>query len=51
VLDNSFLLYGKDLIIDNNFYLSAENTGDVDGIDQFFSNYQAITSGDTMYLQ
>ena len=46
-VDNGFLLYGKRFDYDNNFYLSAENTGDVDGRGGFFSDYQAITSGDT----
>tara|TARA_R100001129_G_scaffold181511_1_gene160897 strand:- start:1205 stop:2407 length:1203 start_codon:yes stop_codon:yes gene_type:complete len=46
-LDNSFLLFGKRFNYSNNFYLSSENTNDVNGeVDQFFSNYQVITSGD-----
>ena len=46
-IDNSFLLFGKRFNYSNNFYLSSENTNNVYGIDQFFSNYQAITSGDS----
>jgi|TARA_R110002012_G_scaffold92177_2_gene223982 hypothetical protein len=46
-IDNSFLLLGKRFNYSNNFYLSSENTNNVYGIDQFFSNYQAITSGDS----
>jgi hypothetical protein len=46
-VNNGFLLYGKRFDYDNNFYLSAENTGNVDGRGGFFSDYQAITSGDT----
>ena len=38
-VDNSFILFGKRFSFDNNFYLSAEQS-------DFFSNYQAITSGD-----
>ena len=46
-IDNSFLLFGKRFNYSNNFYLSSENTNDVNGeVDQFFSNYQVITSGD-----
>ena len=46
-IDNSFLLYGKRFDYSNNFYLSSENTNNVYGIDQFFSNFQLITAGDT----
>ena len=38
-VDNSFILFGKRFTFGNNFYLSSEKA-------DFFSNYQAITSGD-----
>jgi len=51
-VNNSFLLYGKRFEFPkdfaNSWYLSAENSFNLNGsLDQFFSNFQIITSGDT----